>query len=245
MDFGMKGRHAVVTGGSRGIGRAIVLGLARHGASVTACYTTPSEAVESLTAELGSLGADAELIRADVSDEAQAQRFVERAGERRGPIDVLVNNAGVVSHRTLDELDLAEWRRVLDVNLTSMYLITRAALPRLAGSASVVNISSAVAMRGMAARTHYTAAKAGVVGLTRSLAKELGPRGIRVNAIAPGLVDTDQMAPVPQQVRAKYTQMIALGRFGRPEEVADAVLLLASDAARYISGATLNVDGGI
>jgi 3-oxoacyl-[acyl-carrier protein] reductase len=245
MDFGMKGRHAVVTGGSRGIGRAIVLGLARHGASVTACYTTPSEAVESLTAELGSLGADAELIRADVSDEAQAQRFVERAGERRGPIDVLVNNAGVVSHRTLDELDLAEWRRVLDVNLTSMYLITRAALPRLAGSASVINISSAVAMRGMAARTHYTAAKAGVVGLTRSLAKELGPRGIRVNAIAPGLVDTDQMAPVPQQVRAKYTQMIALGRFGRPEEVADAVLLLASDAARYISGATLNVDGGI
>jgi 3-oxoacyl-[acyl-carrier protein] reductase len=245
MDLDLVGRHAVVTGGTRGIGRAVVLALARQGVRVSTCFAHDGEHVQTLEKELADLGAEHLVARADVSDEAEVRGFIGRAQELHGPVDVLVNNAGVVSHRLLRDLEAAEWHHVLDTNLTGMYLVTRAAVPVLAEGASIINVTSAVAMRGMAARVHYTAAKSGVIGLTRSLCKELGPQGLRVNAVAPGLVDTDQMAGVPEAARDRYAGMIALGRFAAAEEVADVVLFLASDAARYVTGATVHVDGGI
>jgi 3-oxoacyl-[acyl-carrier protein] reductase len=245
MDYELKGRHAIVTGGSRGIGRATVLALARQGVRVSTCYVRDSDDVGSLAEELEQLGADKLITRCDVTDPAQVDRLIEQAHRSFGPVDLLVNNAGVISHLPLDRLGAEEWRRVLDTNLTGMYHTIRAALSVFAPAASVVNITSAVARAGMPAASHYVASKAGVMGLTRALCKELGPRGVRVNAIASGLVDTDQMDAVSAEGRARYNQMISIGRVGRPEEIAQAVLFLASAAASYITGATLDVDGGI
>jgi len=238
-------KHVVITGGTRGIGRATVLGLAREVARVSTCFANPGDASDRLGKDLADLGAAHFLAQADVRDEAAVDEFIGNAHRHGGPIDVLVNNAGVVSHRVLADLDAAEWHRVLDTNLTGMYLVIRAASPLLADNASIVNVTSAVANRGMAARIHYTAAKSGVLGLTRSLCKELSPRGIRVNSVAPGLVDTDQMTGVPAEAVARYTKMIPLGRFAAAEEIADVILFLGSNAARYVNGATINVDGGI
>ncbi|MFD9432720.1 SDR family oxidoreductase [Streptomyces sp. NPDC060002] len=245
IDFGLKGKHVLVTGGARGIGRSTVLALAAQGASVTACYVNESEQVESLRAELEEQGARGFLGRCDITDHGQAARLSADAHERYGAIDAIVNNAGVISHLPLKDMAPEEWHRILDTNLSGMYHVIRGALPYVAESASIVNISSAVAHHGMPGAAHYVASKAGVMGLTRALAKELGPLGIRVNCIASGLVETDQMKAVTAEGRARYEQMISLGRLGRPEEIADVVLFLASHAARYVTGATLDVDGGI
>ncbi|MFU8850842.1 SDR family oxidoreductase [Micromonospora sp. SL1-18] len=244
-DFALKGGHILVTGGSRGIGRATVLALAAQGALVTACYVNESEQVESLRRELDERGAQGNLVRCDIADHEQAVRLCADAHRTYGPIDGVVNNAGVISHLPLADLPPQEWRRIVDTNLTGMYNVTRSVLPYVAEVASVVNISSAVANHGMPGAAHYVASKAGVMGLTRALAKELGPRGIRVNCIASGLVETDQMKAVTAEGRARYEQLISLRRMGRPEEIADVVLFLVSHAARYVTGATLNVDGGI
>ncbi len=245
MELELAGKRALVTGGSRGIGRAIVLALARSGVSVAACYRRESEAVRSLAAELEQLGGDGHVVEADVGDELAVARLVGGVRERFGRIDVLVNNAGVVSHRTLADLDLAEWRRILDTNLTAMYLVTRAALEAIPTGGSVINVASAVATVGMVGRTHYTASKAGVVGFTRSLCKELGPRAIRANAIAPGIIETDQVAGLSPEQRTRYENLAALGRLGQPDDVARVVLFLASDLSRFVSGQTIVVDGGI
>lgn len=245
LDFGLKGRHVVVTGGSRGIGRATVLALAGQGAAVTACYVNESPQVESLRRELEAQGAQGLLVRADVSEPEDATRLCAEARRAHGPIDGVVNNAGVISHLPVEQLGPGEWHRVLDTNLSGMYHVIHAALPHFAETASIVNISSAVAHHGMPNAAHYVAAKAGVMGLTRALAKELGGRGVRVNCIASGLVETDQMAAVSPEGRARYEQMISLHRLGRPDEIADPVLFLISDASRYVTGATLDVHGGI
>jgi 3-oxoacyl-[acyl-carrier protein] reductase len=245
MDLQLAGKKALVTGGSRGIGRAIVLALARQGVSVAACYNRPGEAVTSLAAELNGLGTDSHVVQADVSDETAVTQLVKGVRERFGRIDVLVNNAGVISHVTVANMSLSEWRRVLDTNLTSMYLITRAALDAIPEGGSVINITSAVAMVGMPGGTHYTASKTGVIGFTRSLCKELGPRGIRANALAPGIIETDQAAGLTPEQRTRYVKLAALARLGNPEDIANVVLFLASDLSRFVSGVTLNVDGGI
>jgi 3-oxoacyl-[acyl-carrier protein] reductase len=245
IDLDLKGGNVIVTGGSRGIGRAIVLALAAQGATVTAAYVHESDAVTSLRGELAALGARAELVRVDVTDAAQTTVLAARVAEAHGPVTGLVNNAGVISHLPLAALTPDEWQRILDTNLTGVYHLSRATLPHFADTAAIVNISSAVAHHGMPGAAHYVASKAGVMGLTRALAKELGPRGIRVNCIASGLVETDQMQAVSEEGKARYRQMIALGRLGQPDEIADAVLFLLSRAARYITGATLDADGGI
>lgn len=245
LDFGLKGRGVLVTGGSRGIGRATVLALAAQGAAVTTCYVHESPHVDSLRKRLDELGAHSRLVRCDVADPEQAARLCAEARAAHGPLDAVVNNAGVISHLPLEDLAPQEWNRVLDTNLSGMYHVVRGALPHLGEAASVVNITSAVAHHGMPGAAHYVASKAGVIGLTRALAKELGPRGVRVNCIAGGLVETDQMAPVTPEGRARYEQMTALRRIGAPEEIADVVLFLASHAARYLTGATLDVHGGI
>lgn len=245
MDLDLKGKRALVTGGSRGIGRAIVLALAEHGASVAAGYTRDSDDIRSLASELEAFGNDSHTVQADVSDEAQVTSMVGGLRERFERIDIVVNNAGVVSHRLIDDLDLAEWRRVIDTNLTSIFLVVRACLPSMASGGSVINVTSAVGLKGMQARTHYTASKAGIIGFTRSLAKEIGPKGMRANAVAPGIIETDQVGGLTPEGRARYESMIALGRLGQPDDIAGPVLFLASDLSRYVNGETITVDGCI
>ena len=245
MDLGLKGKKAVVTGGSRGIGRAIAVALAEQGVSVAACYQRESDAVRSLADELARFGNDSHVVQADVSDPDAVARLAGDVRDRLGRVDVLVNNAGVVSHATLDKMELAEWQRIIHTNLTGLFLVTQAVLELIPDGGSIINVTSAVAMRGMAGRTHYTSSKAGVIGFTRSLCKELGPRGIRVNAIAPGIIETDQVSGLTPEGRARYGGLAALGRLGQPSEIAGAALFLASDLSTFTSGVTLNVDGGI
>jgi 3-oxoacyl-[acyl-carrier protein] reductase len=245
LDLGLEGKRAIVTGGSRGIGRAMVLGLAQDGASVAACYNRESDDVKRLRRELEEIGGDSYLAQADVSDPGSAETFVNDARDRFGGIDILINNAGVVSHQMIEDLDLDEWHRVIDTNLTAVFLITKAALPAMEDGGSIVNITSAVAMRGMPARTHYISSKAGLIGFTRALSKEVGRKGIRVNALAPGIIETDQTAGLDDAGRARYSGLAALNRLGQSEEIAAVALFLASDLASFVSGVTLNVDGGI
>ncbi len=245
MKFNLEGKRAVVTGGSRGIGRGIVLELVRHGVLVAACYNRASEDSSSLDAELQRAGGNSYALQVDVSDEASIKRMASQVKDRLSRVDVLVNNAGVVSHRPLRDLDSSEWRRTLDTNLTSMFLVTQALEQIMGEGASIINVGSAVAMVGMVGRVAYTASKAGVLGLTRSLCKELGPRGIRVNSIAPGIIETDQVSGLTPEQRSRYEKLAALGRLGKPEDIAGVVLFLASDLSRFVSGATINVDGGI
>ncbi|MEU7985021.1 SDR family NAD(P)-dependent oxidoreductase [Streptosporangium canum] len=243
MELKLTGKKALVTGGSRGIGRGIVLGLAHAGADVVTCYRTESEAVTSLARELKETGGDHQLVKADVSDPAEVDALVEDCRTSLGSLDVVVHNAGVISHVPFAELPVEEWRRVVENNLGGPYLVTQRALPLLSAGASIIFIGSRVATVGIPLRSHYTATKAGLVGLTRSLAKELGPRGLRVNVVAPGPIETEE--PAPAEVRERYRKMIPLGRLGTPEDVAGVVAFLASDLSRFVNGETINVDGGI
>lgn len=245
MDLELTGKKAVVTGGSRGIGRSVVLALARQGVSVCSVYRQESEAVNSLAAELEDLRNGSFMLQADVSSEEAIKRLATIVRERFGQVDVLVNNAGVVSHMTLETMTLLEWERVIHTNLTSLYMVTQALLDLFPSGGSIINVTSAVAMRGMVGRTHYTASKAGIIGFTRSLCKELGPKNIRVNAIAPGIIETDQTSGLTSEGRARYGNLTALARLGEPDEIAGAALFFASGLSSYVSGVTLNVDGGI
>jgi 3-oxoacyl-[acyl-carrier protein] reductase len=243
MTVQLSGKKTLVTGGTRGIGRAIVLALAGAGARVVTCYRSDEEAADSLARELKETGGEHHVMKADMADPADIDRLVDEAGSRLGGLDVLVHNAGVISHVPFADLAPEEWHRVLNTNLTAGYLLARKALPLLSEGGSVVYIGSKVATVGVPLRVHYTAAKAGLIGLTRSLAKELGPRGIRVNVVAPGPVQTE--TPVSAEVLERYQRMIPLGRLGRPKEIAGAVLFLASDLSSFVHGETINVDGGI
>ncbi|GHH72142.1 short-chain dehydrogenase [Streptosporangium violaceochromogenes] len=243
MELRLAGKKAIVTGGTRGIGRAVVLGLARAGADVITCHRQEGEAADRLARELKELGGDHHVIKADIGRPEDIERLVEECRSRFGSLDVVVNNAGVISHIPFAELPLEEWRRVLDTNLTGTAFVVGGTLPLLTAGASVVNVGSRAATVGVPLRAHYTAAKAGLIGLTRSLAKELGPRGIRVNVVAPGPVETGGEIPAP--VRERYRNLIALGRLGVSEEIANVVLFLASDLSSFVSGETIHVDGGI
>jgi 3-oxoacyl-[acyl-carrier protein] reductase len=243
MDLKLAGKKVLVTGGSRGVGRGIVLGLARAGADVVTCYRTDGEAAASLARELKETSGDHQLVKADVSDPAEVDALIEACRTSFGRLDVVVHNAGVISHVPFATLPVAEWRRVVDTNLGGPYLVTQRALPLLSPGASIIFVGSRVATVGIPLRAHYTAAKAGLIGLTRALAKELGPRGIRVNVVAPGPIQTEE--PTPPEVLARYQKMIPLGRLGEPEDVAGVVGFLAGDLSRFVNGETINVDGGI
>lgn len=245
MDLHLTGKHALVTGASRGIGRAIALAFARQGVSVAACYHTASEEVKSLAVELERYGTDSYILQTDISNRESVARLAENVRQRYGHLDILVNNAGIISHIPLAAMEFDQWQNVINTNLTSLYLVTHATQDMLVEGGSIINVGSAVASVGIPARTHYTAAKAGVVGFTRSLCKEMGPRGIRVNVIAPGVIDTHQAAGLSPEQRTRYANMAALGRLGQSDDIADVALFLASDLSRFVSGTTINVDGGI
>ncbi|MFC3997684.1 SDR family NAD(P)-dependent oxidoreductase [Nocardiopsis sediminis] len=249
MALQITGKNALVTGGSRGIGRAIALTLARAGANVVACHRRDGDAVDSLARELKGIPGDHHVIRADVTDPAQVAHLVEECRTRLGGLDVVVNNAGVISHVPYADLPEDEWHRVIDTHLTGAFTVIQKALPLLGEGASIVNIGSRVATVGIPTRAHYTAAKAGLVGLSRSLCKELGGKGIRVNVVEPGVIETEEAAKLPPekyaQLQARYQALTSLGRLGAPDEIGDVVLFLASDLSRYVTGATIPVDGGI
>jgi 3-oxoacyl-[acyl-carrier protein] reductase len=246
MDFELKGAHVVVTGGTSGIGRGIVRALVEQGASVTTCHTRDTALSASLAAEIADRHLPVTLVRADIRDTEQVERLMAGAQETYGPIAGLVNNAGVISHAPLAELAPEEWGRILDTNVSGMYRTTRAALARFAPGASVVNISSGVAHAGMPNAAHYVTSKAAILGFTRALCKELGPRGIRVNAIASGIVDgTGQRSPLGDAAAPMYIGMTSLKRLGEPRDIAGVALFLLSDAARYVTGAEIAADGGI
>jgi len=249
MDLDLKGKKALVTGGTRGIGRGIVLALAREGVDVVTCYSRDSEAAGSLERELKEIGGQHHVLRADLADREQIRVLLEECRARIGQIDLIVNNAGVISHVPYGELPFEEWQRIVDTNLTAAHLVVQNALPLLGSGASVINIGSKSSEVGIPLRAHYTATKAALRGLTRSLAKEFGHKGLRFNVLALGVIETEALDAMPAEqaavMRKRYSEKTALGRLGSAEEVAGAVLWLASDLSRYVTGATIHVDGGI
>ena len=245
----MTGRLAdqagIVTGAGRGIGRAIALSLAREGARVAVVDKQPELADE--TAELvREHGGDAVAVVGDVTDPALARQATEEALRRWGRLDLLVNNVGVFPESPFLEMPLELWRSSFEVNLTSFFLFSQAAAREMArrGGGSMVNISSLDARNGVLDHASYAAAKAGVLGLTHTLALELGPRGIRVNAVCPGIVDTDMTRARIEANRDGYLAKIPLRRIGRPEDIAEVVTFLCSPAAAYVTGQAINVNGG-
>lgn len=242
----LDGRVAVVTGGSRGIGRAIARDLAAAGARVAVCYRQREAEARALVDELGGLPA-ALAMRCDVANEEDVKAFMDHAAEALGPVDVLVNNAGIARDGVLVFMDNARWNDVLATNLGGPFLCTRAVVRGMMVRrwGRIINIASASADAALPGQANYAASKAGLVGLTRALARELAPHGVLVNAVAPGLIETEMLEGLKPAVRERLLQGVALQRAGQPEEVARVVTFLASDAASYITGQTIAIDGGL
>lgn len=243
----MEGRTALVTGGSRGIGRACCLLLGRAGAAVAVHYRERAKEAEEVVAELRALGARALAVPGDLSREEDADQVYSRTVSAIGTPTVLVNNAGIWEGKAIDELEPAAWDRTLSVNMRSMFLCTRKVVPAMkrSGHGSIVNIASTAGQRGEAFHSDYAASKGAAIAFTRSLATELAPSGIRVNCVAPGWVDTDMnVAPFAGGGREAIEKTIPLGRVGRPEEIASAVVFVASDLAGFMTGSVLSVNGG-
>ncbi len=234
----LAGKRALVTGGSRGIGEAIVLELARAGAKVVIGYRSSAEQAAALADELGG-----EAVAADVSSAAEAQRLVEEAGE----LDILVNNAGLTRDGLLARMSDEDWREVIETNLSSVFYtcraVSRAMMRKRSGA--IVNVSSIVGLRGNFGQVNYAASKAGIIGLTKSLARELGSRGVRANVIAPGYVSSALTDAIPDDLRAGMLANTPLGRLGEPGDVAGAVRFLCSEESSFITGEVLLVDGGL
>ena len=236
----LDGKIAIVTGAARGIGRGIALAFAAEGASVVA-VDRDGPGAERVAGEVGGIA-----VQADVSREEDVRRMVERALAAFARIDVLVNNAGIAASSDVVDMPLAQWQETLDVDLTGVFLCTRAVLPAMIeqGSGRIVNIGSQLGLRGAPALAHYSAAKAGVHGFTKALAREVARHGITVNAIAPGPIDTDIIRDIDAETMAGILREIPLGRLGRIEEIAPTAVLLASDEGAYYTGSVLNVSGG-
>ena len=241
----LTGKKAIVTGASRGIGLAIATELAREGADVAILSTSVKE---DLAAKLSSeLGVQVKSYACNVADSATVQSVFKQIIADMGTVDILVNNAGITRDGLLMRMKDEDFDAVIATNLRSVFLCTRAVARTMMGNRSghIVNVSSINALRGQAGQSNYAAAKAGVIGLTRTNAMELSSRGITVNAVAPGFIDTDMTAKLSPEVREKYAAQIPLGRLGQPEDVAKLVAFLASDDAKYITGQIIGVDGGL
>ncbi|MCM3087390.1 3-oxoacyl-[acyl-carrier-protein] reductase [Bhargavaea ginsengi] len=243
----LTGKSAIVTGASRGIGRAIAIALAKEGAKVTVNYAGSEDKAAETVRMIEQAGGEAIAIRASVSSAEDVKQLVDGTVERFGSVDILVNNAGITRDNLLMRMKEEEWDDVLSTNLKGVFLCTKAvARPMMKKrSGTIVNLASVVGVAGNAGQANYVAAKAGVIGLTKTAAKELSARGIRVNAVAPGFITTDMTDKLPAEVKEGMLGQIPLGKLGDPDHVARAVVFLASEDSAYITGQTLHVDGGM
>lgn len=243
----LSGKVALVTGASRGIGAAVAQELARLGAAVAVNYAGSEAAAEAVVSAIKDAGGDAAAMQADVSDSVQCSALVDRCVEELGAIDVLVNNAGITRDGLLVRMSDEDWNEVIQTNLTAVFSTTRAAARYMmkARSGAIVNMASVIGLVGNPGQANYAAAKAGVIALTKSTARELASRGIRANAVAPGFIETDMTAKLSTSVCEAIRSQIAMGTFGSANDVAKAVAFLASDDAAYITGQVLAVDGGM
>jgi 3-oxoacyl-[acyl-carrier protein] reductase len=247
MSGGLQGQVALVTGASRGIGRAIAERLARDGALVLINYVQQQAAAEDTRTAIVASGGQAELCRFDLASSQDVTEAIQAALERYKKIDILVNNAGLSIDNLLMRLKEEEWDRVIAVNLKGVFLCTKAVVRSMLKQKSgrIINLTSVVAQTGNAGQAAYTAAKAGIIGFTKTMAKELASRAITVNAVAPGFIETDMTGSLPDQVKSGYLSLIPAGRWGTAAEVAEVVAFLASPVAGYITGQVININGGM
>ncbi len=243
----LKGKAAIMTGVVRGIGKAIAREFCENGADVLLCYRSNDEQARKTAEELAGFGTRIELLKGDVADPETAKAAVAKAKECFGRVDILVNNAGITRDKLLMRMSDTDFTDVISANLNgSFYFLSAAAKVMIKQkSGRIINLSSVAGVKGNPGQVNYSASKAGVVGMTMSAAKELGRRGITVNAIAPGFIDTDMTAVMTDDQKAKAAEAISLGRTGKPEDVTKTALFLASDGASYITGQTICVDGGL
>lgn len=247
-DMGLlSGKTALVTGATRGIGRAIALKFASEGANVAFTYRSQHEAAQSLIAQIEEMGVQAKAYPSDAADFEQAHAVVEDIKNIFGRIDILVNNAGITKDGLMLRMDEAQWDSVIGTNLKSAFNFIHACTPIMARqrSGSIINMSSVVGVSGNAGQCNYSASKAGLIGLSKSIAKEMGPRGVRSNCIAPGFIETDMTGALPEDIRKDWEKQIPMRRAGKPEDVADVALFLASDLASYVTGQVINCCGGM
>ena len=243
----LDGKKAFVTGASRGIGKAVAIRLASEGAIVGVNYRSNEKEARNVVDEIDSWGGQSILVKGDVSNPAEAQNLIKLVEDQLNGLDILVNNAGITRDNLLMRLSEEDWDQVVDTNLKGAFLCTKAALRAMLRQrfGRIINMSSIVALTGNPGQSNYTAAKAGLIGFTKTVALEVASRGITVNAIAPGFIETQMVETINQEIRAKILGRIPLGHFGTPEDVAGVVTFLASDNARYITGQVIGIDGGL
>jgi 3-oxoacyl-[acyl-carrier protein] reductase len=243
----LKERIAIVTGGSRGIGRAIAMELARRGATVVVNYHSNGEAASEVVKGIEAEGGSAKAVQADVSQFDQAEKLVKDTTAEYGKLDILVNNAGAARDGFIMMMSEEDWDFVIKTNLKSAFNCSKAAVRSMMRKryGRIINVSSVAGIAGSAGQTNYSASKAGLIGFTKALAREVAPRNITVNAVAPGYIPTELTESVPEKLKAALMEVIPMGRWGEPEDVAHAVAFLASDEAAYITGHVLSIDGGM
>lgn len=245
--MGLVGKCAVVTGASRGIGRAIALQLASEGAKVVVNYSGSEQKALEVVEEIKNNGGEAIAVQANVAESDSVQNLMKTAVDTYGSIDILVNNAGITRDNLLMRMKENEWDEVIDTNLKGVFLCTKAVTRQMMKQRAgrIINISSIVGVVGNAGQANYVAAKAGVIGLTKTTAQELASRNILVNAIAPGFITTEMTEALPEEIKETMLKQIPLAKLGQPEDIAKAVVFFASDSANYITGQTLQIDGGM
>lgn len=243
----LKDKTALVTGGSRGIGKAIALALAEHGADVVITYARSADAADEVKAEIESLGCKAKALQADAVDQSKAEEVISGIVEEWGKLDILVNNAGITRDNLILRMSEEQWDEVIDTNLKSIFNYSKAAAKPMMRNrgGSIVNISSVVGLSGNAGQSNYAASKAGIIGFTKSYAKELASRNIRANVVAPGYIKTEMTGELNEKILESIKSETPMGRPGEVAEVANAVLFLASDLSSYITGEIIRVDGGM
>lgn len=241
------GKVALVTGASRGIGRATALELAKHGANVVVNYAGSKDKAEEVVAEIQALGREAYAAQADVADSEAVQAMVKEAIERFGSLDILVNNAGITRDNLMMRMKEEDFDAVVNTNLKGVFNCSKAVMRQMMKQRAgrIINLASVVAVLGNAGQANYVAAKAGVIGLTKSMARELASRNVTVNAVAPGFIETDMTDVLTEEVKTEMLKQVPLGKLGQPEQIAKVVRFLASDDANYMTGQTIHVDGGM